>query len=129
MAPTFSVETTIARPITEVWAVLTDWENAPKWLGGIDRTEADGETAIGTKLTFFARGSARSSVIADCDASRSIRLSQRGVLVASNFAVYSSRDTANRWKAARGLEEVNRGALRTVAANDFAKAPTRESPG
>lgn len=90
MAPTFSVETTIANPSTEVWAALTDWENAPKWIRGIDRMEADGGTATGTKLTFFAHGSARSSVIADCDASRSIRLRsvQGGVTADYSYALH-----------------------------------------
>ncbi len=74
MAHTFSVETVVDRPSAEVWAALTDWKNAPKWMSGIDRMEADGATATGTKLTFDTRGAARTSSIVQCEAGRVIQL-------------------------------------------------------
>ena len=51
MTRTLSIEETIQRPAPQVWAALTDWPNAPKWMPGIDGMAADGETAAGTTLT------------------------------------------------------------------------------
>ena len=41
---------------------------------GVDRMEAQGETAAGTEISFHARDAERPSVIAHCDAGRSIVL-------------------------------------------------------
>ena len=74
MAQTFAVEETIDRPVGEVWDALTDWSNAHQWMPGVDRLEAQGETAAGTELRFHARNAERTSVIARCDTGRSIVL-------------------------------------------------------
>ena len=74
MARTLSVEEEIQRPTAEVWEGLTDWSNAYRWMPGVEGTEADGETAAGTKLTFRARGADRSSTIVHCEAGESIFL-------------------------------------------------------
>ena len=71
MAPTFAVAETIERPAGEVWEALTDWSNAHRWMPGVDRMEAQGETAAGTEIRFHARNAERTSVIARCDAGRS----------------------------------------------------------
>ena len=52
MTRTLSVEKEIQMPASEVWGRLTDWENACKWMPGVEGMVADGETAAGTKLTF-----------------------------------------------------------------------------
>jgi carbon monoxide dehydrogenase subunit G len=57
-----------------VWEALTDWSNAHMWMPGIEGMTAAGETAVGTNLTFRARGADRSSAIVHCDAGRSIVL-------------------------------------------------------
>ena len=74
MTRTLSVEEEIRRPAAEVWEALTDWQNAHKWMPGIEGMTAEGETAAGTKLTFRARGAERSSQIVHCDVGKSIVL-------------------------------------------------------
>ena len=53
---------------------MTDWDNAHRWMPGIEGMSAEGETAAGTKLTFRARGADRSSTIVHCEVGRSIVL-------------------------------------------------------
>ena len=74
MTRTLAVEEEILRPAAEVWEALTDWENAYRWMPGIEGMAADGETAAGTTLIFRARGAERSSAIVHCDAGKSIVL-------------------------------------------------------
>lgn len=74
MSLAFTVEETIHKPNDQVWAVLTDWPNAPDWMAGIDNMCANGETIEGTLLTFRARGADRHSLIARCVPGRSITL-------------------------------------------------------
>ena len=74
MTRTLSVEEVVDRPAAKVWEALTDWKNAHRWMPGIDRMTAEGETAAGTELTFRARGADRSSTIVQCDVGRSIVL-------------------------------------------------------
>lgn len=74
MSRVFAVDETIDRPADEVWAALTDWRNAPKWMNGIESMSADGETVAGTKLTFRARGADRASLIAQCEPGRLLTL-------------------------------------------------------
>jgi carbon monoxide dehydrogenase subunit G len=74
MTEIFTAESTIARPVEAVWARLTDWDRAPQWMAGVDALRADGPTAIGTTLTFTARGRQRTSRIAALDPGRSITL-------------------------------------------------------
>ena len=90
MTRTLSVEEEIRRPADEVWDALTDWKNAHKWMPGIEGMEAEGETATGTKLTFHARGSERSSEIVHCDAGKSIvlRSVQGGVTADYRYEVH-----------------------------------------
>lgn len=71
---TLSLEEVIRRPAPEVWKALTDWDNAHRWMPGIEGMSAEGETAAGTKLTFRARGAGRSSTIVHCETGQSIVL-------------------------------------------------------
>ena len=77
MTRTLAVEEEIQKPASEVWKGLTDWENANRWMPGVEGMAADGETAEGTKLVFRARGKERSSTIVHCDAGTSIVLRSR----------------------------------------------------
>ncbi len=90
MTRTLSVEEEIQRPAAEVWEALTDWENAHKWMPGVEGMSAEGETAEGTKLTFRARGAERSSEIVHCDAGKSIMLRsvQGGVTADYRYEVH-----------------------------------------
>ena len=90
MAHTLSVEEEIQKPASEVWERLTDWENAGKWMPGVEGMVADGETAAGTTLTFRARGAERSSTIVHCDTGTSIvlRSIQGGVTADYRYEVH-----------------------------------------
>ena len=90
MARAFSVEEEIQRPPEEVWAALTDWNNAHRWMPGIEAMTADGETATGTELTFQARGARRTSNIVSCEPGRSIvlRSVQGGVTADYKYEIH-----------------------------------------
>ncbi len=98
MAHAFSVEEIIPHPVPQVWAALTDWPNAHRWMPGIDKITADGETAEGTELTFRARGKDRSSTIVRCVAGESIVLrSVQGVVTADyTYEVHEHGDGTSR---------------------------------
>ena len=74
MSQAFSVTTQILRPIDEVWDVMTDWPACPRWMYGVERMEADGDTVAGTNLTFHARGKDRPSQIVEVDQGRRVLL-------------------------------------------------------
>jgi carbon monoxide dehydrogenase subunit G len=83
MTEVFTTETTIGRPADEVWARLTDWDTAARWMPGVQALRADGPTVPGTTLVFTARGSERTGRITAVAAGRSVTLtsSQGGVVV------------------------------------------------
>lgn len=74
MTPAFAVEATIDKPAPAVWSVLTNWDRAHEWMGGIESMTAHGPTDRGTRLTFHARGKDRDSEIAACEPGRSVVL-------------------------------------------------------
>lgn len=84
MAQTINVSETIDRPPDEVWAVLTDWPGAVRWMNGIESMSIDGDTVEGAHVRFFARGQDRESVITHCEPGRSVTLrSQQGGVTAN----------------------------------------------
>ena len=92
MSVAFQVEEIIERPIDEVWAALTDWKNAPKWMSGIEEMWADGETSEGTRLTFLARGKERLSLIVRCEPGRAIVLRSTQGNVTADYAYELQRE-------------------------------------
>lgn len=74
MTEAFSAETTIHRPVEEVWERLVNWDDAAQWMPGVDGLRAQGPTAVGTALVFTSRRKQRSSQIAAMDPGRSITL-------------------------------------------------------
>ena len=90
MSRTISIEEEIRRPAEHVWAALTDWQNAHRWMPGVKEMTADGETAAGTKLTFTARGAERTSTIIGYDSGRSVvlRSVQGGVTADYQYEVH-----------------------------------------
>jgi len=56
----------INRPVEEVWAVLTDWKQAPSWMSGIEAMQGPDPHAAaeGARITFRARGAERESTVA-----------------------------------------------------------------
>ena len=92
MPTAFAVEATIARPADEVWQALTDWSNAHRWMAGVDWLKAEGEEAVGTRITFRARGQDRTSTITSWQPSRSfvLRSEHGGVTADYEYAIEAS---------------------------------------
>lgn len=67
-------QTILASP-HDVWATLTDWSTASEWMPGVSDMRAAGDTAVGTELTFSARGKARSSTVTALEPGRLITMS------------------------------------------------------
>ena len=83
MAVAFTARTTIDRPAAAVWGALVDWDQAHRWMDGVDSLRAEGATEVGTRLTFRSRGKDRASTIADLQPGRSVRLrSEQGGVTA-----------------------------------------------
>jgi carbon monoxide dehydrogenase subunit G len=74
MTEVFTAEVTIGRPLDAVWARLIDWDNAARWMPGVEALRAHGPTATGTTLVFTTRGKERMGQIAALDPGRSITL-------------------------------------------------------
>lgn len=98
MGRTISVGEMIDRPPEEVWAVLTDWPGAVRWMNGIESMTIDGETVEGARVQFFTRGQDRESVIARCDPGRSVTLrsQQGGVTADYTYSVEPAGDGRSR---------------------------------
>ena len=67
-------------------------------MNGIDSMSADGDTAEGTRIRFHTRGAERDSVIASCEAGRSIvlRSQQGGVSADYVYSLEPVGETATR---------------------------------
>jgi carbon monoxide dehydrogenase subunit G len=74
MRRAFDTETMIDRPVAEVWRELTDWENARRWMPGIDTMASDAGTTVGATITFHTRGKVRTSTISAVEPQRSVTL-------------------------------------------------------
>ena len=74
MTRAVETETTIDRPVAEVWRELTDWERAPRWMPGVGSMSSDAGTAVGATLSFASRGKVRTSTIAAVEPERSVTL-------------------------------------------------------
>ncbi|HWH99381.1 MAG TPA: SRPBCC family protein [Propionibacteriaceae bacterium] len=74
MTEVFTAEVTIGRPVDAVWARLIDWDNAARWMSGVEALRAHGPTAAGTTLVFTTRGKERTGQIAALDPGHSITL-------------------------------------------------------
>ena len=91
-------QTQLIGDAADVWRALTDWPRAPEWMNGIDSMAADGPLAVGTELTFRARGKDRHSEIADLDPGHSVTLRSRqgGVSADYTYTVESTGDGRSR---------------------------------
>ena len=59
-------------------AALIDWDNAHRWMPGIDKLHANGPTEVGTTLSFHARGKDRPSEIIALEPGRRLVLRSSG---------------------------------------------------
>ena len=89
MPRVFAVEATIDRPADAVWQAVTDWSNAHRWMAGVDWLKAEGEAAVGTRITFRARDHDRASTITAWQPGRSfvLRSEQGGVTADYEYAI------------------------------------------
>lgn len=74
MSRVFAVAETIEADIAEVWAALTDWERAPRWMTSVESLTTAGATESGAKLAVRARGRDSESTIEKCDPPTAITL-------------------------------------------------------
>jgi len=74
MSKALEANATINASPEVVWATLTDWAQANRWMSGVESMSADGPVAVGTKLMFRARGKDRPSEIVQVDPGRSMTL-------------------------------------------------------
>jgi uncharacterized protein YndB with AHSA1/START domain len=77
MRTAFEDRTVISADRTAVWAALTDWQRAGRWMPGVDGMTLDGPLRVGGRLRYRARGKERSSQIVAVDQGRSISLESR----------------------------------------------------
>ena len=97
MTEVFTAEVTIGRPLGAVWARLIDWDNAARWMPGVEALRAHGPTATGTTLVFITRGKERTGQIAALDPGRSITLrSIQGGVTADYVYTCASRGDGTR---------------------------------
>ena len=85
MPTAFAVEATIERPAEVVWQALTDWGSAHRWMAGVDWLKAEGEAAVGTRITFRARDQDRTSTIAAWQPGRSFVLRSEHAGVTADY--------------------------------------------
>jgi carbon monoxide dehydrogenase subunit G len=97
MTEVFTAEVTIGRRVDAVWARLIDWDNAARWMSGVEALRAHGPTATGTTLVFTTRGKERTGQIAALDPGRSITLrSVQGGVTADYVYTCARRDEGTR---------------------------------
>ena len=75
MTTAIDTTTTIAAPPDTVWAALTDWSLAPRWMPGV--TAMSGPVSVGAVVTFTVRGKDRTAVVELLDAPRTLALLSR----------------------------------------------------
>lgn len=86
MTEVFTAEIVIDRPVDAVWARLTDWDTAARWMPGVDALRAHGPTATGATLTFTTRGRERTGRIVALDPGRGITLRSTQGGVTADYA-------------------------------------------
>lgn len=74
MKPAFTDQQLVNAPPAAVWAALTDWSSASRWMPGVESMQAEGPLAAGTTLRFVARGKPRESTIVALEPGRAITL-------------------------------------------------------
>ncbi|MGH3586977.1 MAG: SRPBCC family protein [Pseudonocardia sp.] len=81
MPTAFTAETTVGRPVGEVWERLVDWDTAERWMPGVEAVRAQGPLTAGSTLVFTARGKERLATIAALEPGRriTVRSVQGGV--------------------------------------------------
>lgn len=94
MANGFSVKETINRSTGEVWAYLTDFSHAPKWMTGVEEMTqiTRGSLGVGTRFKFTARGKEHETEITSLEPGKRISLTstQGGVSATYDYSIVPS---------------------------------------
>lgn len=98
MTQTISVSEMIDCPPDQVWATLTDWPSAIRWMNGIESMSIEGETVEGARVRFFTRGKHRDSLITHCEPGHAITLrsQQDGVTADYTYSLESVGESQTR---------------------------------
>ncbi|MEM9455918.1 MAG: SRPBCC family protein [Myxococcota bacterium] len=112
----FCVSERIPRPVEEVWAFVTDFAGAPRWMRAVDRMWVDGAGPVGegTSLVFESRGAERRCVVSAWEPTRRLALrSTQGGVTATYVYGFEAEGSGTRVE----LEAIYefRGAIRLVA--------------
>lgn len=113
MTLAFADTRTFAAAPDIVWAVLTDWSRAHRWMPGVERMQADGPDAVGVVLRFNARGSERTSAITELEPGRSITLSSAQPGVRAHYR-YRLAPVAQGTEISLEADVVTSGAMRLM---------------
>ena len=92
MTTAIDTTTTIAAPPDAVWAALTDWSLAPRWMPGV--TAMSGPLTAGATVTFTVRGKERTAVLDEIDAPRRLAVVSRSGPVTAAYLYTLAADPA-----------------------------------
>lgn len=96
MTTAFTATVSVDRPVAEVWAYLTDWNQAGAWMSGVDAIESAGRDEVGTEVVFHTRGRRRTGTVTASVPGRSLTLTsvQGGVRAAYAYTCEPAEDGA-----------------------------------
>ena len=96
MAKGYTVTATINRPVWEVWAFITDFRNAPKWMTGVEELviPRGSEIKAGLRCRFKAGGASREAEITLCEPGKTIALTVSQGRTAVTYT-YTLREKGN----------------------------------
>ena len=116
MKEAFAVQTIIRRPASEVWAALTNWNNAAAWMNGVESVRSDRGNVEGAQVLFTARGKERGSKIVRVEDGREVvlRSDQGGVVAEYAYRLEPIDDSTTQLSLRAQCE--TRGVLWTVFA-------------
>ena len=95
----FCVSERIPRPVDEVWAFVTDFAGAPRWMRAVDRMWVDGAGPVGegTSLVFEARGAERRCTVSVWEPTRRLALrSEQGGVTATYVYGFEAEGSGTR---------------------------------
>lgn len=96
MTTAFSDTQTIRATPEVVWRTLTDWSRASEWMPGVESMSSPADLAVGSTLTFVARGKERSSTVSALESGRLLTMTSRvgGVVADYRYTVEPSGDAS-----------------------------------
>lgn len=111
----FDVRERLDAPPEIAWKHLVDWENAHRWMPGVESLHAEGDSGVGTRLVFVTRGKERTSTITGFEPGRTVALeSKQGSVAATyRYTIEPSASAGSEIRLSVALDV--RGPLRLIA--------------